>query len=158
MSDCVFDIETAPLPDADIPPAFVEKLRDADEDDESWREQLGLHALSARVIVIGMLNPDTDRGLLLYDDQHGELDPAAFEGPLGTDFTLVGGDEAKLGALGFLQLRLQILHVGVLEAVSLGLAEPDPVDDAGVVERIADDGALFIEERLEQSAVGVEAG
>ena len=30
MPHCVFDIETAPLPEAEIPPALIERLRDAD--------------------------------------------------------------------------------------------------------------------------------
>ena len=42
-------------------------------------------------------------------------------------------------------------------AVALGPAEPDAVDDRGVVERVRDDGVLLAEERLEQPAVGVEA-
>ena len=105
MSDCVFDIETAPLRDAEIPPAWVEKLREAaaeaqaaEESGESvdWREKLGLYALSARVVVIGMLNPQTRRGLLLYDNEHGELDPSTFDVPLDVEFTLIGGDETRV--------------------------------------------------------------
>ena len=95
MSDCVFDIETAPLPDAEIPPAFVDKLRrDLEEGDESWREQLGLYSLSARVIVIGMLNPESNGGVLLYDDEHGTLE--GLDLPVGTDFQLIGGDETEI--------------------------------------------------------------
>ena len=40
----------------------------------------------------------------------------------------------------------------------LRLAQPDAVDDAGVVERIGDDRVLLIQQRLEQAAVGIEAG
>ena len=43
-------------------------------------------------------------------------------------------------------------------AVPLGLAEPDAVDDGRVVQRVGDDRVLLVEERLEQAAVGVEAG
>lgn len=97
MSDCVFDIETAPLPDSEIPPALVEKLREGTtEDSEEWREQLGLFSLSARVVVIGMLNPETRRGLVLYDNEHGELDPVRFDGPIDAEFTLIGGDETEV--------------------------------------------------------------
>ena len=42
-------------------------------------------------------------------------------------------------------------------AVALGLAEPDAVDDRGVVERVGDDRVLLAEQRLEEPAVGVEA-
>src|SRR5262245_3351528 len=45
----------------------------------------------------------------------------------------------------------------MLVAIALGLAETDPVDDRGMVERVADDGILFAEQRLEQSAISVEA-
>ena len=97
MSDCVFDIETAPLPDAEIPPAFVDKLKEAEpEPAEAWREKLGLYALSARVVVIGMLNPETRRGLVLYDNEHGEIDPAGFDAPDDAEFTLIGGDETEV--------------------------------------------------------------
>jgi 3'-5' exonuclease len=95
MSDCVFDIETAPLPDSGIPSSFVEKLKEAEES-EDWREKLGLYALSARVVVIGMLNPESRRGIVLYDNEHGEIDPARFDGPIEAQFTLVGGDEPSI--------------------------------------------------------------
>jgi hypothetical protein len=59
--------------------------------------------------------------------------------------------------LGF-ELGLQVGQVAVLVAVALGLAEPHAVDDAGVVELVADDGVLGAEQGFEQAAVGVEAG
>jgi hypothetical protein len=42
--------------------------------------------------------------------------------------------------------------------VPLGLAEADAVDDRRVVERVGDDRVLLAEQRLEEAAVGVEAG
>ena len=57
-----------------------------------------------------------------------------------------------------LSLRLQVGHVVVLVAEPLGLAEPDAVDDAGVVQLVGDDGVFRAQQRLEQAAVGVEAG
>ena len=45
----------------------------------------------------------------------------------------------------------------LLVAVALGLAEPDAVDDAGVVQFVADDRVLRAEDGLEEPAVGVEA-
>ena len=60
MPHCVFDIETAPLPDADIPPALVDKLKEAEPEDDKWKEMLGLYALSAQVVCIGMLNGPLD--------------------------------------------------------------------------------------------------
>ena len=72
----------------------------------------------------------------------------------------VGGDELEARAVGLrlLQLRFEIVHVGIGEAVAFRLAEPDAVDDRGVVERVGDDRVLGLEQRLEHAAIGVEAG
>lgn len=95
MASCIFDIETAPLEDAEIPAAFVEKLREADpEDDETWREKLGLYSLSASVVTIAMLNPESQRGHVLYDNRHGELKP--FATPDGFEVVLFGGSETEI--------------------------------------------------------------
>src|SRR3546814_20799304 len=48
--------------------------------------------------------------------------------------------------------------VAVRVAVAPGLAQPHAVDDRGVVERVGDDGIVLAQQRLEQAAVGVEAG
>jgi hypothetical protein len=72
----------------------------------------------------------------------------------------VGGDQlgARAGGVGGLQLRFQVGHVAVGVAEALGLAQADAVDDRGVVQRVGNDGVLFAQQRLEQAAVGVEAG
>ena len=56
----------------------------------------------------------------------------------------VGGDQLEARAVGLrlLQPRLQLVHVGIGEAIALRLAEPDPVDDGGVVQRVGDDRVL----------------
>ena len=59
---------------------------------------------------------------------------------------------------GGAELRLQVGHVGVAVAQPAGLAQPDAVDERGVVELVGDDGVLGAEQRLEHAAVGVEAG
>ena len=56
-----------------------------------------------------------------------------------------------------LQPRLELSHVAVGVAESLGLAQPDAVDDARVVQGIGDDRVLVIEQCLEHTTVGVEA-
>ena len=97
MSQCVFDIETAPLPDAEIPLSLIDKLRESNGEKavgESWRERLALFAPSSTVVVIGMLNPDTGRGQVLYDDRHGTLEQV--EVPDGFEVELIGGDEPRL--------------------------------------------------------------
>ena len=57
----------------------------------------------------------------------------------------------------FFERLLELAHVAVRVAVAVGLAEADAVDDRRVVERVADDGVLLAEQRLEEAAVGVEA-
>ena len=70
----------------------------------------------------------------------------------------VGGDQPEAARLGLLQLLLERRHVVVGVAEALGLGEPDAVDDRGVVQRVRNDRVLFDEQRLEQAAIGVEAG
>jgi hypothetical protein len=55
------------------------------------------------------------------------------------------------------QLLFQVLHVAIAITESHGFGQPHSVDDAGVIQRIADDGILFVEQRFEQTAVCVEA-
>ena len=61
-------------------------------------------------------------------------------------------------SLASVEPRLEVGHVVVGVAEPLGLAEADAVDDAGVVEGVGDDRVLLAEQRLEEAAVGVEAG
>ena len=62
-----------------------------------------------------------------------------------------------VGAGRLLEARAELVEVAVRVAQPLRLAEPDPVDDRGVVERVGDDGVVGAEQRLEQAAVRVEA-
>ncbi len=57
-----------------------------------------------------------------------------------------------------LQLRFQIGHVGVGVAVALRLGKAHAIDDRGMVERVGDDRIVLAEQRLEYTAVGIEAG
>lgn len=95
MANCVLDIETAALADEEIPPALVESLQNAAEDDEDWHERLGLYALGASVITIGLFSPETGRAAMLYDDRHGAL-PEIEQPASVAQVTLVGGNEAKI--------------------------------------------------------------
>ena len=52
-------------------------------------------------------------------------------------------------------LELGEIAIGVTQAS--GFAQPDAVDDAGVVERVGDDGVLFAEHGFEQATVGIQA-
>ncbi len=70
----------------------------------------------------------------------------------------VGGDQPEARVCGLLQLRLEVGHVVVGVAVAPRLGEPHAVDDRGVVQRVGDDRVLLRQQRLEQPAIGVEAG
>jgi hypothetical protein len=52
----------------------------------------------------------------------------------------------------------EIVDVVVAVAVSGCLAEPNSVYDAGVIQRIADDGVLGTQERLEEAPIGIKTG
>lgn len=92
MTRFVLDIETAPLPESEIPPALLAKLRDPDDPD--WRDQLSFYAPSSSVIAIGLLDPDAGRGHMLVDVRHGEL--GGFTSPPDTEFETLESDEAGL--------------------------------------------------------------
>src|SRR5262249_47121930 len=70
----------------------------------------------------------------------------------------VGGDELEPAVLALLQVSFQVAHVGVAVAEAPGLAQPDAVDDAGVVQLVGEDAVLVAEDGLEEPAVGVPAG
>src|SRR6056297_2831826 len=70
----------------------------------------------------------------------------------------VGGDQAHARVLRRAQLFLQVRHVVVSVAIALRLAQTDAVYDAGVIQRVADDGVLRSQQGLEQPAVGIETG
>ncbi len=95
MASCVIDIETCSLSDEEIAPALVDKLKDASEEDEDWREKLALYALGGSVVTIGMYSPETGRAAMLYDDRHGTIE--SLEKTTHVEqVTLVGGDEKKI--------------------------------------------------------------
>ncbi len=69
MSSVVFDVETVAMPLGSFDDAQREYLlRNAETDEERDAElqKLSLHALTARVVAIAMVNPDTMGGKVLY--------------------------------------------------------------------------------------------
>ena len=58
--------------------------------------------------------------------------------------------------IGQLQLRLQIGHVGMTIAITLRFAQTYTIDNAGVIERIADDRVVLPQQRFEQTTVGIK--
>jgi hypothetical protein len=65
---------------------------------------------------------------------------------------------ARATGAGFLQAAPQVIHVVVAVAPAARLAQADAVDDGGVVQLVADHRVGFVQQRLEQAAVGVEGG
>ena len=55
------------------------------------------------------------------------------------------------------RMRSRSGDVTMLVAVALGAAEPDAVDDGGMIEGVGDDRIAVAEKRLEETPVGVEA-
>ena len=70
----------------------------------------------------------------------------------------VRGNQPDARVFCLAQTALQILHIVVLVAITLCLAQAHAVNDAGMIQRVADDCILFVQQRLEQASVGVEAG
>jgi len=68
----------------------------------------------------------------------------------------VGDHEADVGAGGILQLSSQVLHIAVCVAVAARFAQANPIDNACVVEYVADNGVVWSEQGLEQPAIGIE--
>jgi len=75
MSAVVFDIETLGFPldafDA-TQQEYLLKFADTDEKREAEIQKFSLHALTARVIAIGMLNPETGSGKVFYHSDAAE--------------------------------------------------------------------------------------
>ncbi len=75
MSHIVFDIETlgAPLESFDeTSQHYLTKFADTEEKIEEVRRNLNLHALTAQVIAISLLNPDSSMGKVLFQSDKKE--------------------------------------------------------------------------------------
>ena len=70
----------------------------------------------------------------------------------------VGRDEACAAILRLLQVLFELREISIRVAQSTRFAQPDAIDDAGVVERVGDDGILFAEHGFEQATVGIPTG
>ena len=120
-------------------------------------------ALDAAMLggAVAVLAHEAD-GVGIVDHDHGAvaLGKVADGRKVGDDAVhgedAVGGDEAEAAIGRGFQLAFQIGHVVVGVAQPPRLAKPHPVDDAGVVQSVADDGVVLAQQGLEQAAVGVE--
>ena len=68
----------------------------------------------------------------------------------------VSADDAEPLGLSLFEATLQIFHVGVRITITDGFAKTHTVDNGRVVERVGDDSVFSGQQRLEDSAVGVE--
>lgn len=69
MASLVFDIETLALPLETLDSAqreYLTKFAETDEDREAELRKMSLYPLTAQVLAVGMLNPDTRAGRVLY--------------------------------------------------------------------------------------------
>ena len=101
-------------------------------------------------------------GVVHHDQGLVPVSQVADAGEIGDDPVhgkdAVSGNDLEPAALGRLELGFQVRHVIVVVPEATGFAEPDPVDDAGMVEGVADDRILGAEQGFEEAAVGIEAG
>jgi 3'-5' exonuclease len=75
MSSVVFDIETLALPlDAfdETSREYLFKFADTDEKVEETKRNLNLHALTAQVVAIALLNPESNMGKVLFQSDTKE--------------------------------------------------------------------------------------
>ena len=63
--------------------------------------------------------------------------------------TTISGNQSEARILRSAELRFEICHVVVLVTKPLRFAEADAVDDAGVIQFIADHCVLFAQQRFE---------
>ncbi len=95
MKTVVFDIETVSFPWLDLDPMLREKLtRNAEDHDDYLRRKKGgaLSPYTGKVVVIGMLNPETRKGVVWYESA-GERVSGASDDDL---FEVVACDERTM--------------------------------------------------------------
>ena len=69
----------------------------------------------------------------------------------------VGGDQDGARTLGTFERCRERIQVAIGVGKALRLAQANAVDDAGMVQRVADDRVFFVQQHLEQAGIGVEA-
>ncbi len=77
MSSIIFDIETAGMDFGSLDPVTQEyflKWAETEEEAKRIRESLSFYPLTAEIITIGMLNPDTGKGVV-YFQTPGDMPP-----------------------------------------------------------------------------------
>lgn len=95
MKTVVFDIETVSFPWLDLDPMQREKLvRYAEDHEDFLRRKKGgsFSPYTGKVVVIGMLNPESRRGLVWYEETGGRRSRPSDDGL----FEYIGCDEATM--------------------------------------------------------------
>ncbi len=95
MKTVVFDIETVSFPWLDLDPMLREKLtRYAGDHEDFLRRKKGgaLSPYTGKVVVIGMQNPETGKGIVWYEAAEGRISRPSDDGL----FEYVGCDEASM--------------------------------------------------------------
>jgi len=80
MSRIIVDIETVGANFEELDDKrqeYLLKYAEKEEDIQKTKEMLGLYPLTGEIVAIGMLNPDTGKGVMLYQD--GEKKSSDFE-------------------------------------------------------------------------------
>ncbi|MCM8763669.1 MAG: hypothetical protein NC927_01105, partial [Candidatus Omnitrophica bacterium] len=76
MTRVIFDIETIGEDFENLDETSKEymlKYSETEEDKESVRQSLGFYPLTGEIVAIGMLNPDTDKGVVYFQAPGTEL-------------------------------------------------------------------------------------
>lgn len=82
MSSLVFDIETSGQNFSELDPISQEymlKYAEDEEEEASIKDQLSFYPLTGSVVAIGMLNPETDQGMVLMQEKKGIEIPELLE-------------------------------------------------------------------------------
>ena len=93
MATVVLDIETAGQPWESLDDAqrtYLERNARSEEERLRMPESMSLWPLTGKIIVVAMLNPDTDRGRIWYEKTDGRLEEQSTD----RRFTFVGDEEA----------------------------------------------------------------
>jgi DNA polymerase elongation subunit (family B) len=98
----ILDIETVGIEWDSLPESTQEyllKYQQTEKDEERTKSSLAFWAPTAKVIIIGLLNPDTQRAMILAEGPQGasQMEKEAQEGHFGDIvYSIYWGDEAAL--------------------------------------------------------------
>lgn len=94
MAKVIFDIETAGQDFEQLDESSKEyllKYADSEEEKQTVKESLSFYPLTGQIVTIGMLNPDTDKGIVYFQDPQGKM-PKFKE----DDFEFIPGTEEEI--------------------------------------------------------------